>query len=326
MDVAAQDPQRQDRAPHAAGPGVGRADRRHLHRDERLNAETRGPQAAARNPQERPMDELKQAILDYVKKEYLEEDDDRDHQRGLAADHRRHRGLLLDGLAQALPGAEVRDPDPGRRGQPGGLRHRQQHRRAGHAASSRRAAADRSVMAVQRIARALPDRARRASASRAVQGGALHPLAAGRRHRGRVPGRRGGHEGHQPLRQQLPRPLQPPRGRRGRARGARPPRLRHVVGALHLRHPGHPPRARAEADRVPRHRGHAALPLLHGRQRRRVRGRPRRAGRDDRRPAGARLDRGRHAAVQGDARTPTSTPTWRTSRRSSRSTRTSASA
>ena len=54
--------------------------------------------------------------------------------------------------------------------------------------------------------------------------------------------------------------------------GPRPPRLRHVVGALHLRHPGHPPRAREQAHRVPRHRGHAALPVLHGRQRRRLRG------------------------------------------------------
>ena len=33
------------------------------------------------------------------------------------------------------------------------------------------------------------------------------------------------------------------------------------LGALHLRHAGHPPRARAQADRVPRHRGHAALPV-----------------------------------------------------------------
>ena len=83
--------------------------------------------------------------------------------------------------------------------------------------------------------------------------------------------------------------------------GPRHARLRHVVGALHLRHPGHPPRAREQAHRVPRHRGHAALPVLHGRQRRRLRGGPERAGRDDRRPPGARLDRRRHAAVQGDA-------------------------
>ena len=36
VDVAAQDAQRQDRAPRPAGPGVGRAGRRHLDADERV--------------------------------------------------------------------------------------------------------------------------------------------------------------------------------------------------------------------------------------------------------------------------------------------------
>ena len=52
---------------------------------------------------------------------------------------------------------------------------------------------------------------------------------------------------------------------------------------------------------VPGHRGHHPVPILHGRQRRRFRGRAQRAGRDDLRPPGARLDRRRHAPVQGPA-------------------------
>ena len=57
-----------------------------------------------------------------------------------------------------------------------------------------------------------------------------------------------------------------------------------------------------EADRVPGNGGHAALPVLHGRQRRRLRGGPRQGGRHHRRPAGPRLDRRRHPALQGAVR------------------------
>ena len=55
--------------------------------------------------------------------------------------------------------------------------------------------------------------------------------------------------GHQHVRQQLPRPVQPPDGGEGGARRPRRARLRHVVGALHLRHPGHPPELEKQADR-----------------------------------------------------------------------------
>ena len=69
-----------------------------------------------------------------------------------------------------------------------------------------------------------------------------------------------------------------------------------------------------EADRVPGHRGHDPLPLLHGRQCRRLRGGSDRSGRDDLRPARACLDHRRdHASASRSARpsgTPTSTPTW----------------
>ena len=47
----------------------------------------------------------------------------------------------------------------------------------------------------------------------------------------------------QPVRQQLPRPVQPPRGGRGRRRRPAHPRVRPVERALHLRHPGHPHRS-----------------------------------------------------------------------------------
>ena len=59
------------------------------------------------------MDDAEAAsILDYVIKEYLEEGDDREIDETTPAHHGRHRGLVLDGVAEALPGEEVRDPDP----------------------------------------------------------------------------------------------------------------------------------------------------------------------------------------------------------------------
>ena len=61
------------------------------------------------------MAELKDAILDYVKKEYLEEDDDREIILRHAADLGRHRRFLFHGLAEALPGDQdttSRSPTP----------------------------------------------------------------------------------------------------------------------------------------------------------------------------------------------------------------------
>ena len=159
-----------------------------------------------------------------------------------------------------------------------------------------------------------------------LQGRAVHPLAAGRAHQGRVPERVGAQGGRQPLREQLPRALEPPRRDRRRAQGARRARLRHVERAVHLRHAGPAPDARAEADRVPRHGGHDPLPELPRRQRRRVRGHPRPRRRDDLGPARARVASSTASACARRCTTPTSTATWRTWSRSSRSTRTSASA
>ncbi len=131
---------------------------------------------------------------------------------------------------------------------------------------------------------------------RALQARARHRLAAGSRDPAR-----GRPRGHQPLRQQLPRPREPPRRRRCRPRRARPLRLRHGLGALHLRHADRAPRARAPAVGLPRHRGHDPLLLLLRRERRTVRDDDGRAGRDHLGCAESREHHRRHPPVEGEA-------------------------
>ena len=130
---------------------------------------------------------------------------------------------------------------------------------------------------------------------RDLEGGADHPVPAGRRDRGGRP------PGPQLLRQQLPRALRPPAAARRGARRPRRPRLRPLLGALHLRHPGPAPGAGAAPRRLLRLRGRHPLLLLLRRQRRRLRGAARRAGRHRLRRAQPRLDHRRHPARQGAA-------------------------
>ncbi len=77
--------------------------------------------------------------------------------------------------------------------------------------------------------------------------------------------------------------------------------LRDGVRPLHLRDAGAPSRARRPPVRVPRHGRHDPLRLLLRRERRRLRGAPRRARRRDLRPAQPRVDHRRDPAVQGTA-------------------------
>ena len=122
----------------------------------------------------------------------------------------------------------------------------------------------------------------------------------------------------QPVRQQLPRPREPSGDRRGRARGARPLGLRHGLRPLHLRHAGAPPRARGAALRVPRHRRHDPLQLVLRRERRPLRGAPRRGGRRHLRPAEPRLASSTASASARRGGSATRTATWTSSRRGSR--------
>ena len=140
-----------------------------------------------------------------------------------------------------------------------------------------------------------PDReAHRAHRRGAAQAGARHDDAAGRPRRGG-----GARRAAEPLRQQLPRPRQPPRDGRCRARGARPLGVRNGLREVHLRHAGAPPRAGGAPLGVPRHGRHDPVRLVLRRQRRRLRGAARRAGRRDLRPAEPRLDHRRHPPLQG---------------------------
>ena len=195
-----------------------------------------------------------------------------------AAHHRRHRRLLLDGLAQALPREEVRDPDPGRRGDAGGVRHRRPASPRSSTRFARGQRADRrsgTWPTRPRPATYYQRRARRASASRPAcfKEERYHPLAAGGRDRGRVP-----------RRARAPRRVINLCANNYLGLSSHP----EVVAAAHegLDHRGYGMSSvrficgtqdihrelEQQAHGVPRHRGHAALPLLHGRQRRRLRG------------------------------------------------------
>jgi hypothetical protein len=74
-------------------------------------------------------EEMKDVVLEYVRQR-VRRRGRRGHRAGLrhAAHQRRHRGLLLHGLAEGVPGEEVRHPDPGREGDARGVRQRQQDR------------------------------------------------------------------------------------------------------------------------------------------------------------------------------------------------------
>ncbi len=133
-------------------------------------------------------------------------------------------------------------------------------------------------------------------AYRPLQARARDRLAAG----ARSPAR-GRPRGHQPVRQQLPRPRRRPRGRGRRACGPRPPRLRHGLCAIHLRHADSAPRARAAAVGIPRDRGHDPLFLLLRRQWRAVRDADRRAGRHHLGRTQPREHHRRDPALEGEA-------------------------
>ena len=219
------------------------------------------------------MDDLKKMILDYVAQGVPRGGRRPRGQRRHAADHRRHRRFVLDGLAQAVPREEVRHPDSRRRRHPGGLRHGQQHRGAGEALPQEVDREEQSWRTATRSARSVPDRSDQPAGPGLFKEERFIHAPQGAEIEVEFPAGAAAEESHQHVRQQLPRAVQPSGRGRGRARGTRPSRLRHVLGPLHLRHAGHPPRAREQADGVPRHRRHPAVSLLHGRQRRRVRGR-----------------------------------------------------
>ena len=130
-----------------------------------------------------------------------------------------------------------------------------------------------------------PPRAAASSGDRGPpQARARHHHAAGRVGRGGRPARR------EPVRQQLSRPRRAPRARDGRAGGASGARIRPLVGPLHLRHAGRPQGPRGSPGAVPGVRGRDPLLLVLRRERRRLRGAPRRGGR-------RRLDALNHASI-----------------------------
>ena len=263
VHVAAQDAQRQDHAPRAAGAGVGRAGRRHLDADGRLTcragrhdggrpASVAQRRRRLRRETEDAMDELQETIL-------------RLRGEGVPRGGRRPRGRRRHAADHAAASSTrsrwSRSSASSRRSTRSRSRTPRPRPEAFDTVNSiaalvqrvpRQAGVGRRVMAYsrRRLRELVPAGAGRASATPACS----RRSASSTRRRAptsRSSSRRGApaEAGHQPVRQQLPRPLQPPRGGRGGARGPRPPRLRHVLGALHLRHPGHPPRAREQAHR-----------------------------------------------------------------------------
>ena len=200
------------------------------------------------------MDELRTAILDYVRREYLEEGDDRAADADDPPHLGRDRRLLLDGLAQALPRAEVRREDPRRRRLPGGVRHGRLDRRARRAPRGGEGLTVDATVATGVAAPPPP------SATSTAPSSTRSARPASTRRSGSSTPRRG------------------PRSRSSSPPGAAPKKvlnlcsnnylglsshpevvaaahagldsrgLRDVVRPLHLRDAGHPPRARAPAD------------------------------------------------------------------------------